>query len=88
MHPGIALGLEIPPFKTGPIMITRRLTRFITALGLVLGTAVATNAHAQGVTTGGVNGFVTDSAGNALEGVQITITNRTTGFTTPKTHST
>jgi hypothetical protein len=61
-------------------MITRRLTRFITALGLVLGAVVTTDAHAQGITTGGINGFVTDSAGNPLENVQIAITNRTTGF--------
>ena len=62
-------------------MITRRLTRFITALGLVLAAVVATDARAQGITTGGVTGFVTDSAGNPLENVQIAITNRTTGFT-------
>ena len=62
-------------------MLTRRLTRYISALGLVLAAVVATNANAQGVTTGGINGFVTDNAGNALENVQIEITNRTTGFT-------
>jgi outer membrane receptor protein involved in Fe transport len=61
-------------------MITRRLTRFITALGLVLAAVVATDARAQGITTGGVNGFVTDSAGNPLENAQIAITNRTTGY--------
>jgi len=62
-------------------MITRRLTRFITALGLVLAAVVATDARAQGVTTGGVTGFVTDSAGNPLENVQLAITNRSTGYT-------
>ena len=61
-------------------MITRRLTRFVTALGLVLAAVVATDASAQGVTTGGVTGFVTDSAGNPLENAQIAITNRTTGY--------
>lgn len=61
-------------------MLTRRLTRYITALGLVLAAAVATNANAQGNTTGGVNGFVTDASGAPLENVQISITNRTTGF--------
>jgi outer membrane receptor protein involved in Fe transport len=63
-------------------MITRRLTRIITAVGLVLAAVVATDARAQGVTTGGVNGFVTDSAGNPLEGATISITNTTTGFAT------
>ena len=62
-------------------MITRRLTRFMTALGLVLAAVVATDAHAQGVTTGGVTGFVTDSAGAPLENAQVAITNRTTGVT-------
>ncbi|MEO8193374.1 MAG: TonB-dependent receptor [Gemmatimonadales bacterium] len=62
-------------------MLTRRQIRIITALGLVLATAVSTDTHAQGVTTGGVNGFVTDSSGNPLEGAQLAITNRTTGFT-------
>ncbi|HEX6575941.1 MAG TPA: carboxypeptidase regulatory-like domain-containing protein, partial [Gemmatimonadaceae bacterium] len=61
-------------------MITRRLTRFITALGLMLGAAVVTDASAQGVTTGGVTGYVTDNAGNPLENVQISITNQKTGF--------
>jgi outer membrane receptor for ferrienterochelin and colicin len=46
----------------------------------VLATVVAADAHAQGVTTGGVTGFVTDSAGGPLENAQIAITNQTTGF--------
>jgi outer membrane receptor for ferrienterochelin and colicin len=61
-------------------MITRRLTRFITALGLVLAAVVATDAYAQGVTTGGVTGYVTDNAGNPLENVTISITNQKTGY--------
>ena len=62
-------------------MITRRLIRLIAALGLVLASVVAADVHAQGVTTGGVTGFVTDSAGNPLENATVSITNRTTGFT-------
>ncbi len=62
-------------------MITRRLTRFITALGLVLGAVVATDVHAQGITTGGITGYVTDSAGAPLENATISITNKTTGVT-------
>ena len=62
-------------------MITRRLTRVLAALGFVAAVAmVASDARAQGVTTGAINGFVTDASGNALEGVQLTITNQTTGF--------
>lgn len=62
-------------------MITRRLTRLITALGLVLAAVVATDVQAQGVTTGGITGFVTDSTGSPLDNAQISATNRTTGFT-------
>ena len=61
-------------------MLTRRLTRFATAFGFVLAATVAADARAQGITTGAVTGFVTDASGNALEGVQLSITNRTTGF--------
>jgi outer membrane receptor for ferrienterochelin and colicin len=62
-------------------MLTRRLARLATAFGFVLAAAVATDAGAQGITTGAITGFVTDASGNALEGVQVSITNRTTGFT-------
>lgn len=62
-------------------MLTRRLARLATAFGFVLAAAVATDASAQGITTGAITGFVTDASGNALEGVQVSITNRTTGFT-------
>ncbi|HEX2724041.1 MAG TPA: carboxypeptidase regulatory-like domain-containing protein, partial [Gemmatimonadaceae bacterium] len=57
------------------------MTRFITALGLVLVAVVATDARSQGVTTGAITGFITDASGAPLEGVQVAITNRTTGFT-------
>ncbi len=66
-------------------MITRSLTRFVTALCLVLTAVVTTDAYAQGITTGGVTGIVTDAAGNPLEDVQIAITNRNTGFTSRTT---
>ena len=62
-------------------MLTRRLTRIATALGLVSAAIMGTDVHAQGVTTGAVNGFVTDASGTALENVTISITNATTGFT-------
>ena len=66
-------------------MIKRRLTRFLTALGLVLGAAVGTDAAAQGITTGGIAGFVTDESGAPLDNAQVSITNRTTGFTSRTT---
>ena len=62
-------------------MLTRRMTRIITALGFVLAAVVATDVRAQGVTTGAVSGFVTDASGAPLENAQISITNQTTGFT-------
>ncbi|HEX5577078.1 MAG TPA: carboxypeptidase-like regulatory domain-containing protein, partial [Gemmatimonadaceae bacterium] len=62
-------------------MLTRRLTRIATALGLVSAAIMGTDVHAQGVTTGGVTGFVTDASGAQLENVTISITNSTTGFT-------
>jgi outer membrane receptor for ferrienterochelin and colicin len=57
------------------------MTRFIAALGLVSAAMMGTNVNAQGVTTGAISGFVTDASGNALEGVQLSIRNATTGFT-------
>ena len=62
-------------------MLTRRLTSIIAALGIMLAAVVATDANAQGITTGGITGFVTDNAGNPLDNVQIAITNHATGFT-------
>ncbi|MEJ7759060.1 MAG: TonB-dependent receptor [Gemmatimonadaceae bacterium] len=62
-------------------MHTRRLTITVAILGSFLAAFVSTHAHAQGVTTGAVSGVVTDSTGAGLEGVQVSITNRATGFT-------
>ncbi len=61
-------------------MLTRRLTRYITALTLVLAALMATDAYAQGITTGSVTGFVTDASGTPVADAQITITNQATGF--------
>jgi len=46
---------------------------------MLLAATVAANADAQGITTGAISGFVTDSAGNGIVGAQIQISNRTTG---------
>ncbi len=62
-------------------MLTRRLTRFVAALGLVSSAILAADAHAQGVTTGAISGFVTEGSGAGIEGAQISITNATTGYT-------
>ncbi len=61
-------------------MLIRRLTRLGAALSFVVFGAAASTANAQGITSGAVSGFVTDADGNGLVGVQITVTNRTTGF--------
>jgi outer membrane receptor for ferrienterochelin and colicin len=44
--------------------------------------AVLSRASAQGITTGAVTGFVTDSTGRPLDAVQIRIRNKATGFVT------
>jgi len=56
------------------------MTRIYAVLGLAFAAAVATNVSAQGITTGGVSGVVTDTAGAPLSGVNVSITNRATGF--------
>ena len=61
-------------------MLTRRLTRIVTVLGLAFASSLTGELQAQGVTSGAVSGVVTDTAGNPLENVQLSITNRTTGF--------
>ncbi len=62
-------------------MLTPRLKRTLAAIGLALAAVVATDARAQGITTGAISGVVTDSEGRPLEGVQVAITNSATGFT-------
>src|SRR5687767_1814691 len=62
-------------------MLKRRLTRITMALCTALSAALATDSFAQGVTTGAVSGFVTDTAGNGIVGAQVEIRNRETGFT-------
>ncbi|HEY0242209.1 MAG TPA: carboxypeptidase regulatory-like domain-containing protein, partial [Gemmatimonadaceae bacterium] len=62
-------------------MLTRSLTRIAIALGVVIGAGLASETNAQGVTTGAISGFVTDSEGNGLVGAQLEITNRETGIT-------
>ncbi|HVF39015.1 MAG TPA: carboxypeptidase regulatory-like domain-containing protein, partial [Gemmatimonadaceae bacterium] len=62
------------------MLITRLTRRLAVAFVALMMGAMATESNAQGITTGAISGIVTDSAGNALEGVQISVTNRTTGF--------
>jgi outer membrane receptor protein involved in Fe transport len=60
-------------------MHTRRLLGTLTvALGLLVASG-ASVLGAQGVTTGGVGGLVTDTAGTPLPAAQIQITDRSTG---------
>ena len=61
-------------------MLTPRLKTTLIAIGAALVAAIGTDLRAQGITTGAISGFVTDSAGNGLEGAQIQISNFTTGF--------
>ncbi|MFN2567661.1 MAG: TonB-dependent receptor domain-containing protein [Gemmatimonadaceae bacterium] len=64
---------------TPPRRRTLRLA-LAAALALVL-PPLATNADAQGVTTGAITGTVTTEQGQPLEGAQIQIVSRATGFT-------
>jgi outer membrane receptor protein involved in Fe transport len=57
----------------------RTLRLVLAALALVL-PPLATGAAAQGVTTGAITGTVTNEQGQPLEGAQIQIVNRATGF--------
>ncbi|HXG69292.1 MAG TPA: TonB-dependent receptor [Gemmatimonadaceae bacterium] len=51
------------------------------ALALALLSAFASSGAAQGVTTGAISGSVTGPDGQPIEGAQIQISNRSTGFT-------
>ena len=61
-------------------MLIRRLTTLAATLSLVFVASTATTAGAQGITSGAVSGFITDTEGNGIVGAQVTITNRTTGY--------
>ena len=62
-------------------MIKKCLGFSLVLFGAIVCTTFASDLNAQGVTSGAVGGIITDNAGNPLEGVQVSITNRTTGFT-------
>jgi outer membrane receptor protein involved in Fe transport len=62
-------------------MLTRRLTSRIAAIAALFA-AVASSAHAQGITTGAIGGRATDPGGNPIAQAQVQVTNRTTGYTT------
>ena len=51
------------------------------AIAATLGVLTAASLGAQGVTTGGIGGTVTDPSNNALTNAQVQVTNRATGAT-------
>jgi hypothetical protein len=56
--------------------------QYVAGLGLVAAGLLPALARAQGVTTGGVGGMVTDDAGAPVDAAQIQVINRRTGFST------
>jgi outer membrane receptor for ferrienterochelin and colicin len=60
-------------------MTTHRLFALIAAAAVFVGGSAS--AFAQGITTGAITGTVTGSGGEAIEGAQVQISNRSTGFT-------
>ena len=58
------------------------LRPFLTSVAAVaVGVCVSTSAFAQGITTGAISGTVTGAGGAPVEGAQVQISNRSTGFT-------
>lgn len=57
------------------------MLRWRLTVAAILGLLASTSLGAQGVTTGGVGGTVTDPSNNALANVQVQVTNRATGST-------
>jgi len=60
-------------------MTSIRLFAAVAAIAMLVGGSA--NAVAQGVTTGAISGTVTGPGGEPIEGAQIQISNRATGFT-------
>jgi len=57
------------------------ISRWFAGISIALAFVVASPLHAQGVTTGAITGNVVDEQGKAVEGAQVQIVNRATGFT-------
>ncbi|MEO6528647.1 MAG: carboxypeptidase regulatory-like domain-containing protein [Gemmatimonadaceae bacterium] len=62
------------------MMIRRPFNGVLAAIGLLFVSATATTVSAQGVTTGGITGTVTDDTGQPVEGAQIQVRNAMTGY--------
>src|SRR4030095_5369260 len=63
-------------------MSIRRWTLVLAGIAMLPAGAVFSPVISQGITTGAVTGTVSDSAGRALESVQMRIRNKATGFVT------
>jgi hypothetical protein len=63
-------------------MPIRRLKSIFLGISALLLASLATNASAQGVTTGAIGGTVSQENGTPLSGAQILVVNATTGFRT------
>lgn len=58
-----------------------KISRLALGVAFLAISAAATPLLSQGTTTGGIGGTVTDAQNALVEGAQVTITNRSTGFT-------